>query len=145
MKVLAAVMVILLFNGVPSDKEVKPGLYTTIRPPFIEHAWLYYMRGIRHFSIGSELRINVNSTFLYTTCGNIISGTWTASRDSLFLHAKTNRWRNDSLNQHGFNGEWPKVPDKPIGFKIVNSGLEAIERLPDGTKLLKKLNILKDP
>ena len=103
--------------------------------------WSMLMKGIDHFSIGSVLVLKNDSTFKYTTCGNIITGKWNTRKDSLFLTVKTNRWRSDSLNQNGFHGKCPNLPVKPIGFKIKDDHLEQTFHLKNGEKGIERLKL----
>src|SRR5438094_62877 len=76
------------------------GKYSSKEFNFFEKAY-YYVNHIITTS-GSSLEINADSTFLYTTCGNIISGRWRIKSDSLVLFIYTNRLRVDSLNSKTF-------------------------------------------
>lgn len=49
--------------------------------------------------LNSELMLNQDSSYIHTTCGNIVKGKWNIRNDSLFLFCEENRYRNDSLNQ----------------------------------------------
>ena len=95
--------------------------------------------GIKSYFIGSEIILNDDSTFKYTTCGNVMTGSWNHSKDSLFLKIITNHWRNDSLDKNGLNGKWPLIAKRPIGFKFSNNYLTKIHILKNGTKVIEKL------
>lgn len=69
-------------------------------------------------TVGTTLSLEIDSSFNMVTCGNVIIGNWTFDDDSVYLHVKKNAWRNDSLQEFGFNGTWPKVNTKPITFSI---------------------------
>lgn len=104
-------------------------------------AWLSVTKGFHHFFVGSELSLNPDSTFTYKTCGNIMTGLWRYYNDSLLLIANTNRWRSDSLNRYGYQGQWPKVPTKP--FILVNklNYLELVESFDNGEKGIQRLKL----
>ena len=56
---------------------------------------------IDHYSIGDVLLLNIDSTYNYQTCGNLISGKWKLNKqkDSLLLFCFDFKYRNDSLNE----------------------------------------------
>jgi len=47
---------------------------------------------------GSELILKNDSSFVYTTCGNIMDGTWNLRHKTLFLTITSNHFRVESLN-----------------------------------------------
>ncbi len=49
------------------------------------------------YATGTTLKLNCNSSFNMTTCGNIIEGKWLQKNDSIILMNNSNRFRNDSL------------------------------------------------
>lgn len=91
--------------------SAKPGYFTFLR---------YYLDGYSRYFSGSELIIKEDSTFNMITCANIFTGDWFCDDDSLYMQVKTNRWRNDSLQENGFNGTWPEIPAIPLAYKIKN-------------------------
>lgn len=50
-----------------------------------------------------------------------MSGRWEVQVDSLYLNVEAYRWRNDSLQEHGFYGKWPKT-GFVILYKITSIG-----------------------
>ncbi len=82
-------------------------------------------RGITCYISGSELYLNQNSTFHYTTCGNVMTGTWKRVDDEVWLTASTNTYRIDSLNE-----TWPKlgIGTSAMIYKIEPSSLTKVER-----------------
>lgn len=60
------------------------------------------------FASGCTLELNEDSSFVFKTCGNVQEGYWSVQANSLILDVHSNRWRTDSLHEHGFNGLWPK-------------------------------------
>ncbi|MES2691560.1 MAG: hypothetical protein V4658_14220 [Bacteroidota bacterium] len=51
------------------------------------------------FTQGEGLSLKGDSTFTFSTCGNVITGIWSASADTLNLFCKTNTHKNDSINK----------------------------------------------
>jgi hypothetical protein len=126
-------LIMLFFAFAPDDPEpFKTGLYRNIKPGSIELLTLYLRYGTTSYTVGSELQVNEDSSYCYITCGNIMTGTWKIKDDSLMLMMETNRWRNDSLNEHGFNGKWPEVYMKPFGFKITGNCLTTVQKYKQG-------------
>jgi hypothetical protein len=139
MKNLFPIILLLLILGCAEHQDLKIGTYKSVRISPMEQGYLYLTSGIRSCFIGSSIVLSKDSSFSYTTCGNIMTGNWRKSSDSLFLLVKTNRWRSDSLNKTGYNGTWPKVPVKAPGFKISDDYLICIHRLKEGSKGIEKL------
>jgi hypothetical protein len=107
-----------------------------------ERGLLYIFRGVNSYFVGSELTINRDFSFDYNTCGNVMNGKWFLRNDSIFLNVTSDRWRIDSLNVQGYKGTWPKIPTKPIGFKIINDYLENVHHLKNGKKVIEKLKLI---
>lgn len=85
------------------------GTYESENPGLIKKGWLYFVGGYKGLLAGTELQLQADSSFQMTTCANLLTGHWYASQDTLYLEYETNRWRIDSLQEHGFNGKWPTV------------------------------------
>lgn len=117
------------------------GTYTCVEISNLELGYLFITKGVRNYFIGSKLVLKNDSSFTYMTCGNIMNGSWYHIHDSLFLRVKSNRYRIDSLNKYAFNGKWPKIPLKPIGFKIKTDYLEEIVKTKTGKKLIQRLKL----
>lgn len=49
------------------------------------------------YATGTTLKLNCDSSFNMTTCGNIIEGKWLHKNDSIILLSNSNQFRNDSL------------------------------------------------
>lgn len=60
------------------------------------------------FAAGCTLELKEDSSFVYKTCGNVMEGYWSTKEDSLILDIDSNKWRTDSLQEHGYFGRWPK-------------------------------------
>ena len=106
-----------LFISAHSEQSL-PGLYKSAKPSLLDQVTNKAMRA-RYHVMGSELMLKEDHSFEYTTCGNIITGTWTSDDKNLYLLYKTNKYRIDSLN-----AVRPplQIPDKPYGLKISKSG-----------------------
>ena len=83
------------------------GTYEADRYHFLEMAPMSVLQKTG-FAAGSTLELNEDSSFVFMTCGNIQEGYWSIQADSLILDVHINRWRIDSLQEHGFNGRSPK-------------------------------------
>jgi hypothetical protein len=59
-----------------------------------------FRKGTGYFT-GSTLTLNPDSSYLYTTCGNIMYGQWKFDKtnNALLLYCITNKLRNDSINR----------------------------------------------
>ena len=122
--ILAAVLLFtsFLILGCSSSVNSLPGTYLSDSPSLFDKIECK-VNGINGWIAGSTLVLEKDSTFIYTTCGNIMMGKWSREEDSLSLHVESNRWRNDSLQIHGSNGKWPQVPEHPIKFAVANREL----------------------
>jgi len=107
--ILTLLTLFITFASCKDENENIIGKYETANYSKIER----YIKAInyRGVSMGCSLELKSDSTFVYQTCGIISSGNWQKERDSIILREEIIRWRNDSLNEFGFNGEHPK----PIG------------------------------
>lgn len=132
-------LLLLLYNPALAQKENIYGHYTSTEFTLAEKLF-HYINGTGLTS-GTELTLNYDSTYTMLTCANIITGTWTVEADTLRLKACKNRWRNDSLHVHGFNGTWPKVSESTMNFTIKGEYLNHIYnrsfRSKSKTKLIK--------
>ena len=115
------------------------GSYTYVKLSKVQLGYLFVTKGIKSYSMGSEIVLKKDSTFTRITCGNIINGKWYQVKDSLFLKTLNIRWRSDSLEKYGLDGKWPSIPIKPIGFKIDNDCLEKIFVSNKGDKVIERL------
>ena len=48
--------------------------------------------------VGTELKLNSDSTFVHTNCSVIMKGKWSVKNDSLFFKITDKKWKIDSLN-----------------------------------------------
>jgi len=135
--------ILFLFSTCSTYGQDLVGTYQSERPNLLKMAWKYVVQGYDHFFVGSELHLKRDSSFRMITCGNIMTGNWYAESDTLYLKHETNRWRDDSLHQHGFNGEWPesvKYTEKVIyndDKLIFNTKLEGDQKAYDVLEKIK--------
>ncbi len=141
MRALAIILIVLFCPVQGRQVTVECGIYKTITLSKFEQAWMLYVHGIQRRSVGNQLTVYPDSTFVYSTCAIIGKGRWNVDRDTLFLKMLENRWKNDSLNKHGFKGTWPKIPAKPFGFRIDGDRLERIYIHDDGSKSIEELRL----
>ena len=139
MKWMVIILICTLLIACHSEHSIKLGSYKSVKYSQIELGLLLVFKGIRGAYIGSEINLRIDSSFQYSTCGNILNGTWFIKNDSLILKVNSNRYRIDSLNIKGFNGFFPSVPKKPIKFKIENNYLISIHISEKGKKTIEKL------
>lgn len=130
---------IALFAQQSPENGLKIGIYSSYHFTQIERITLFTFKHINYFTNGSELELKDNSTYRFTTCGNIILGTWKEKNDSLFLYVESNRFRNDSIQKVGLNGTWPVISDQPIIFKIKNNKLIQISKVYNDKLMITKL------
>jgi hypothetical protein len=141
MKVSARILLGVLLFGCTNNTTFQPGTYSYVQISKLELGYLFLTKSVTNYYIGSELILNKDSSYKYITCGNILTGSWRCLKDSLLLKVTNNRWRIDSLNNFGFNGTWPRIPTKPLEFKIENNYLERIHILKNGKKIIEKLKL----
>jgi hypothetical protein len=139
MKTWLLILFLILLLGCKNDHDIKIGSYKSVKLNKLELGFLYIFKGINSYFIGSEIDLSMDSSFVYTTCGNIMRGSYSIKNDSLFLNVKSNRFRIDSLNITGFNGHYPTIPTKPIRFKIEDDCLIIIHHSREKRKFFEKL------
>jgi hypothetical protein len=108
--------ILLNCNTQPKPNELT-GIYKAKTPNLLVQAYNNYKKAA--YVVGSEITLKTDSTFIYTTCGNIITGNWFVIKDSIYLKVNTNYYKNDSLNQI----RKPKIGKKPIALKIFKNTL----------------------
>lgn len=140
---LFAILILVIFITSCSSYDISITKYKSVRYSKFEQYWNYLFRGINTFAVGSEIELKSDSTYKYTTCGNIITGTWSTSEDSLLLKVLTNRWRNDSLNTYGFEGKMPEIAKEPIVFMFDSNSIHAVHINKKGRKTIQKLKVVE--
>jgi hypothetical protein len=99
----------------------------------------FYISGFDKYAIGIKLTLNTDNSFEYSTCSNLMSGTWEEINDSIYLFVTQSKYQIDSLNIVGYKGEFATIPNKPIKFKVEGDLLISQVVNPKGMKLLRKL------
>lgn len=85
--------------------------------------------------IGSRLSLAADSTFIYITCGNEMSGRWTKKQDSILLFVATNNPRVDNPRTK----EPAIVPKDLIIFKTRNRQLYHVWEAADSSRFVELL------
>jgi hypothetical protein len=129
-------ILILISCGKSEDNLI--GVFESEKVRFYELP-SFYISGFDKYAIGAKLTLNSDNSFDYTTCANIMSGTWQEINDSIFLFANQNKYKIDSLNIVGFNGKFATIPSKPIKFKIEGDLLVSQSVNRKGMKSMSKL------
>jgi hypothetical protein len=112
-----------LFSCTKSDYELV-GTYKTHTPSFFEKVSNTLKYGKWTWTMGNELSLNKDSTFVMTTCGNISKGKWYANTGTIFLTYQESHYRIDSLN---YIKEWKEkllVKEKTIVYRKQGENLE---------------------
>jgi|GEM_PF-864649 len=112
---------ILILSGCRASGESITGTYKSKTHNFVAQCYLHFFLNTRYV-VGSTLEIKADSTYHLQNCGNIIDGKWQIGHDSLFLFCESNRWRMDSFNKTGFNGEFLECKHEPQIF-FIDKGL----------------------
>lgn len=95
---LVSILIILLIScsSTKTSKEII-GFYKSKKYNFIEH-YIILFSG-KSYAIGEILKLKKDSTYVYNTCGNVISGYWRIRGDTLLLFCQKFRYKRDSLNR----------------------------------------------
>jgi|GEM_PF-1229402 len=129
----------LLLASCTSQKNELSGTYQSVDPNPIKKAWKYVFEGYDGFLTGTKLELKPDSSFQMVTCANILTGKWSHTGDSLHLTYQTNRWRNDSLQEFGLDGQWPQLMEDATESAEINGNrlvMRAVSSKEDGgTKL----------
>ena len=111
--ILIFTMLMLLSSCKQEDTEIY-GTYQGVDYNWLEQVWMHLNNS--WYTIGNDLAIKEDSTFTYSNCSTIMTGTWSVEVDTLLLDVATARWKIDSLQRLGFKGRWPSVPEKPYKY-----------------------------
>lgn len=139
MKIRLLVLLLYIFWSCKNDHRIKIGTYKSVSYNKVELVCLYLFKKINSAFVGSEINLKSDSSFLYTTCGNILKGYYYCKNDSLFLKVKSNRFKIDSLNYKDSHGHYDTMPINPIIFRIENEYLIQIHYLNKKEKVIEKL------
>lgn len=134
-------MVVLFSSSCQKKIDSIIGKYESKEYSNLELAWM----GINNTSasIGSTIEIKEDSTFYLQTCGNIMTGNWTLKKDTLYLFAESNRWKNDSLHLNGFEGKQPNIPKEPMKYIIGRKEIINETKIKENGKTKTLINNLK--
>ncbi len=134
-----SVLLLFVFSFLSNEAQIKIGKYNSVSPNIFHFTKLFVLNGVRSYSTGCSLTLHEDSSYQLITCGNLISGSWTVRKDSLLLLAKTNRWRNDSLHQYGYNGKQPVVCNTYAKYIIKKNSLSSIFSTTNKEKIIEIL------
>jgi hypothetical protein len=127
-------LLLLISACAPAQTELA-GTYKSADTNLIKKGWKYIFEGYDGFTMGTELELKTDSTFHMVTCGNILTGVWHHTEDSLYLTYQTNRWRSDSLHEHGFEGKWPELAEDATEALLLKGNQLIVPPQDDGYKL----------
>jgi hypothetical protein len=88
------------------------------------------------FATGTTLKIQCDSSFTMTTCGNIIKGKWVFKNDSIILICHSNRYKLDSLNK---SAQFPKCNTMRLYKKNKNEIINVLDTNYNGYILVDLL------
>lgn len=103
------ILLLVFISACSVQRQDIVGTYKSDKPNFLKKRWKDVIEGYDGFIVGTALKLNHDNSFQMSTCGNLLTGTWYAIDNTLYLKYKTNKWRNDSLQEHGFDGKSPVV------------------------------------
>ena len=104
----------LIFSVCGCTKEFSvSGEYEITSKTLNDRMFLHKMKSEGRI-VGSKLNLESDSTFLYVTCGNQMTGYWRKMQDSISLYVVTNVYRSDSMMSIG----QAIIPKEPITFQI---------------------------
>ncbi len=137
-KVIVLALYITIIFGCSSNKKFRAsGDYEVKSKTLGDRLFLHKLKAKSRI-IGSSLNLTPDSTFLYITCGNQMTGHWLQVSDSMLLYVITNVYRSDSLKSSN-----AQIPDEPLIFHIRKAQLYRIFASSGSDKsveLLKKKN-----
>ncbi|MGB6034692.1 MAG: hypothetical protein WBG42_00390 [Cryomorphaceae bacterium] len=102
-------LMLLLLTSCSAQESELTGTYKSDDPNLVKKGWKVVFEGYDGFITGTQLDLKADSTFHMVTCGNILTGEWSHTDDSLYLTYQTNHWKNDSLQEFGLDGKWPEL------------------------------------
>lgn len=95
-------------SNTPSNKDII-GIYKSKEYNIIENYLI--LSSEKTYVKGSKLEIRTDSSFIFSTCGNISNGFWKLKSDTLLLFCLKFNYKNDSLNSV-LNTKCSTEPDK---------------------------------
>lgn len=108
---LCCLALVLMATYGCSKSSVVAGEYEVAPKTLNDYLFLHKMDS-RGRIVGSQLKLNPDSTFTYITCGNEMKGTWRQAAEAVLLHVSTNTYRASSLK----SSQAPIIPKEPIEF-----------------------------
>jgi hypothetical protein len=132
---LLLAIISVIGSGYKPLNSLHAGTYKYVKNNYFSMG-IQYLHGVRIFYSGSTITINKDSTFLYTTCGKMMSGNWKTEGDSLFLMVKSSSFRGEKLKlKYGT----PIISNTPEGFRIRGEFLEQETITKKGEKGMERL------
>jgi len=128
------ILLTAILIGCSAEEHDLVGTYRSEEPHILKKAWKHFVEDYESFVIGEELNLNEDASFREVTCGNVLTGKWHREGDTLFLNYESNRWRNDSLQEFGFEGDWLQVPKEVKKAAIKKGRLVFHNETADGKK-----------
>lgn len=143
MRKLIIFLLFFSFLFCSNRNKFEMGTYRSYVPSRIEQYYNLFFNRINGYLVKANLTINHDSSFIFSTCSSISTGSWRISTDSLYLNVNKCIWKNDSLNKFGFKSGWPANCSKPIVFKFENNELRGIISSRNGYKtiIILKINL----
>jgi len=124
----------LLFAACSCTKEVPVSGEYEVAPKTVND-WLFLQKmKSKGRIVGSKLNLETDSTFLYLTCGNQMTGHWRKMQDSILLYVTTNVYRTDSMGVHH-----AIIPKEPISFQIRKGQLYRLLQPNDSNRCVELL------
>jgi hypothetical protein len=111
---LFAALLLLVGSCAKSDRKLATYYYVSHSPTFAEKVNNTLRHGRWSWTLGTELTLNRDSTFVMTTCANHITGDWYANADTLFLRYRDVCYVIDSLNYSKEGQEKPSICGKIV-------------------------------
>ena len=112
------VLVLALLPACSRQKKTElEGYYECSKYNFIERSLLWPRN--ESYPLGNTLLLNPDSTFVYTTCGNIVKGSWKVKTETLLLFCESNTRRDDSRESVAPHG----CGTRPAKYRIHSSGM----------------------
>ena len=71
--------------GCKNDHQITIGSYKSVIYNKFDFVFLYLFKGINSAFVEFEINLKNDSSFVYTTCGNIMKGSYYVKNDSLFF------------------------------------------------------------
>ncbi len=137
-RIIISIFFIIVVLGCDSDNSIV-GAYKSERPSKVEYATFWITKGAIRSISGQELKLKSDSSYIYKTCGHIITGSWKVDDDRLTLIQESKRWKSDSLNEVDY--PFGKEPQGYFDFDIEGDEMVSIfQSSSDGRRMINKLS-----